>query len=278
MNAIAFLMDIYVASNRASPEILRLKATIRAFQVVRTWTKKEVADILGSEALSNWLSVEQIADIQNFFSEYSFEKSKVIPMAWSFCEAQAMNWKCTFEPLKLWAIATCPQMGEDFYWSGWVPITWPSYIVQLRWNIMTGTARNPSHTIRINPANMGFPLTALTDMGVSAGGHVFRVILHFMLPTEQTLRISNADVPVFETAKDTLFSTWKFKEGQFSSAWDIFTTRFQAQYSDVEGLLRVETTRQAWNARLAQFWVSGRWKVPKSITSGTKFYFLTESD
>ena len=31
--------------------------------VVKTWSKKEVIDILASEALSNWLSVEQVAEL-----------------------------------------------------------------------------------------------------------------------------------------------------------------------------------------------------------------------
>ena len=153
-------------------------------------------------------------------------------------------------------------------WVGWVPVTWPSYVVQLRWNIMTATARNQSHVIRMTPASMGFPLTALSDMGVSAGGHVFRILLHFMLPTEQTLRISNQDVPSFESPRDVLFSTWKFKEGMRQSAWDVFITKFKAQYEDIHSLLKVETTRQAWNAKLALFWDNSRWKVPKSTNSG----------
>ena len=111
MNALAFLMDVYASSNRASPEILRLRMVIRAFKVVKKWTKQEVVDILGSEALSNWLSVEQLADLKNFLSANSFEKVKVIPMAWSICEAWPMNWKMTFEPLKLWALASCPTIG-----------------------------------------------------------------------------------------------------------------------------------------------------------------------
>ena len=268
MNALAFLIDIYTSSNRASAEMLRLKMAVRAFQVVKHWTKQEVVDILGSEAFSNWLSVEQVSDLLNFLSAHPFEKTKTIPMAWSICEAYAMNWKMSFEPLKLWALASCPQMGEDYLWTGWVPITWPSYIVQLRWNIMTATARNPSHIIRMTPASMGFPLTALSDTGITAGGHVFRILLHFMLPTEHTLRISNQEVPVFESPRDLLFSTWKFKEGRRDSAWEVFITRFKAQYDGVLQLLKVETSRQAWNAKLAPFWDEGRWKVPKSVNSG----------
>ena len=268
MNALAFLLDIYASSNRSSPELVRLRMTIRAFQVVKAWTKREVIDILGSEALSNWLSVEQIADLQNFLSSYPFERTRVIPMAWSVCESWAMNWKMTYEPLKLWALASCPQFGEDYMWTGWVPITWPSYVVQLRWNIMTATAHNRSHTIRITPASIGFPLTALTDVGIKAGGHVFRILLHFMLPTEQTLRISNNDVPSFQAPRDLLFSTWKFKEGSWKSAWEVFATKFKAQYEDTRALLAVETSRQAWNAKLAAFWERGRWKIPRSITSG----------
>ena len=112
MNALAFLMDVYASSNRSSPEMLRLRMAIRAFQVVKPWTKQEVVDILGSEALSNWISVEQLADLQNFLSAHPFEKAKTIPMAWSICEAWPMNWKTTFEPLKLWATASCPQLGK----------------------------------------------------------------------------------------------------------------------------------------------------------------------
>ena len=268
MNALAFLMDVYVSSNRGSAEILRLRMAIRAFQVVKTWTKQDVIDILGSEALSNWLSVEQIADLQNYLSANPFEKARTIPMAWSICEAWAMNWKMSYEPLKLWALGTCPQMGEDYNWTGWVPITWPSYLAQLRWNIMTATARNSTHTIKVTPASIGFPLTALTDTGISAGGHAFRILLHFMLPTEHTLRIANPEVPAFESPRDLLFSTWKFKEGVRPSAWDVFVIKFKAQYDDTLSLLKVETTRQAWNARISEFWKSGRWKVPKSMNSG----------
>ena len=274
MNAIAFLLDLYVSSNRSSPEILRLKVVIRAFQVVKRWTKQEVFDILGSEALSNWLSVEQVSQLQNFFSSHPFEKTRVIPMAWSICEAWAMNWKMAYEPLKLWALSSCPQMGQDYIWTGWVPITWPSYLAQLRWNIMSATARNSSFLIKMTPASLGFPISALTDTGVSAGGHAFRIILHFMLPTEQTLKISNQQVPAYEAPRDLLFSTWKFKEGVFSSAWDVFITKFGAQYKDIKAMLRVETSRQAWNAKLATFWTEGRWKLPKSVNSGDLIFSM----
>ena len=135
---------------------------------------------------------------------------------------------------------------------------------------MTATARNPARIIRITPASMGFPLTALADMSVSAGGQVFRILLHFMLPTEHTLKISNQDVPSFESPRDMLFSTWKFKEGSKESAWEIFMTKFKAQHENVRSLLRVETTRQAWNAKLALFWENSRWKVPRSLNSGKK--------
>ena len=273
MNALAFLMDIYVSSNRASPEMTRLKSVIRAFQVVKPWTKLEVVEILTSEALSNWFSVEQIADIQNFMAERPFEKTRIIPMAWSFCEALPGNWKFTFEPLKFWALAKCPQMGEEYTWNGWVPITWPSYVVQFRWNLMTATARNATHTIKITPASMGFPLTALTDLGVTAGGHVYRIMMHFMLPTEHTLKISNPNVPNYEASRDLLFSTWRFKEASLPSAWQVVMTKFKAQYDDILPFLRVETNRQAWNAKLARFWRTGRWKVPKSTTSGKKKSF-----
>ena len=236
--------------------------------MVKQWTKQEVVDILSSEAMSNWLSVEQVAEVQNFLSIYPRERVKIIPMAWSICEAWAMNWKMTFEPLKLWALSSCPQMGEDYLWVGWVPITWPSYVVQLRWNIMAATSRNNSFTIRMTPASLGFPLPALTDTGISAGGHVYMINLHFMLPTEQTLKMSNPDVPTFETPRDMMFSTWKFKEGKKSSAWDVFVLKFAAQYEDAQSLLQVETSRQAWNARLADFWTESRWKIPKSVNSG----------
>ena len=245
-----------------------MRMAIRAFQVVKTWSKQEIVDILGSEALANWLSVEQMAELQNFFSAYPRERFKTIPMAWSICEAWPMNWKMTYEPLKLWSLATCPQMGDESFWIGWVPVTWPSYVVQLRWNIMTATARNSSQIIRMTPASLGFPLTALTDMGISAGGHVYRILLHFMLPTEHALRVANENVPLFESPRDVLFSTWKFKEAMKMSAWDVFVTRFRAQHEDTQSLLKVETTRQAWNARLASFWKNGRWKIPKSVNSG----------
>ena len=268
MNSLAFLLDLYASSNRASAEILRLRVAIRAFQVVKNWTKEEVVNILNSEALSNWLSVEQVADLQNFLSDHPFEKAKTIPMAWSMCEAWATNWKMTFEPLKLWAVTVCHQRGQDSIWKGWVPVTWPSYLVQLRWNIMTGTARNATGIIKITPASLGFPLAALTDTGVTAGGFMYRILLHFMLPTEQTLKISNPDVPAFESPRDIMFSTWKYKEGMKPSAWEVFMTDFTAQYGDIKSMLRVETSRQAWNAKLAPFWSNGRWKIPKSVNSG----------
>ena len=151
MNVLAFLIDAYASANRASPEILRLRTTARAFQVVKTWSKGEVIDILSAELLSNWLSVEQIAELQNFLSVYPFERSKVIPMTWSLCEAKAVNWKLSFETLKFWGKASCPILGESGIWSGWVPITWPSYIVQMRWNILAATARSPTGTIKITP-------------------------------------------------------------------------------------------------------------------------------
>ena len=132
MNALAFLLDLYASSDRASPEILRLRMAARSFQVVKTWSKKEVVDILASEALSNWLSVEQVAELLNFLTIYPFERSRVIPITWSQCEAKAVHWKISFETLKLWAVATCPEMGTDKTHYAWVPITWPSYLVQLR--------------------------------------------------------------------------------------------------------------------------------------------------
>ena len=155
MNALAFLLDAYASSNRASAEILRLRATARAFQVVKTWSKGEVIDILCAELLSNWLSVEQIAELQNFLSIYPFERSRVVPMTWSLCEAKAVNWKLSFETLKLWGRASCPDMGKDDTWYGWVPITWPSYVVQLRWNILSATARSTNSTIKIAPGRRG---------------------------------------------------------------------------------------------------------------------------
>ena len=156
MNVLAFLLDAYASTNRASPEILRLRSAVRAFQIVKAWTKGEVIDILSAELLSNWLSVEQIAELQNFLSLHPYERSKVIPMTWSLCEAKAINWKLSFETLKFWGRASCPVMGEDDTWFGWVPITWPSYIVQMRWNILAATARSATGTIKITPGRMGF--------------------------------------------------------------------------------------------------------------------------
>ena len=94
-----------------------------------------------------------------------------------------------------------------------------------------------------------------------------------MLPSETTLKISNPDVPTFESSRDMLFSTWRYKEGSKESAWDVFNIKFPAQHKDIESLLKVETSRQAWNARFSRFWNKNRWKLPKSVDSGKKKNF-----
>ena len=63
-----------------------------------------------------------------------------MPKAWATGEPLATQWKVAFGALQLWAVGQGPKIGQNDEFLGWVPITWPSYVVQLRWNLLLATS------------------------------------------------------------------------------------------------------------------------------------------
>ena len=121
VNLLAFLLDLYVSSNRIDPDIVKLKALIRTFMRPRVWTRRQLATLLADELWSNWFSSEQKTQLSNLYIRDPELGEEVVPMAWSMNEAWASQWKTTFEPLKLWAPL---KQGDTIYWNC---TTWNSF-------------------------------------------------------------------------------------------------------------------------------------------------------
>ena len=178
----AFILDLYISSNRIDPEMMKLRSLIRTLLKPRVWTRRQIATLLADEIWSNWFSSEQKTQLSNLFIRFPELGAEVVPMAWSMHEALATQWKTTFEPLKLWAPL---REGFRIYW---VPMVWPSYLAALRWQLLMSTGGRSGNEVTLPPNTLGFPITALTENTMMLGSVTFTTNIHFLLPEEDVLR------------------------------------------------------------------------------------------
>ena len=70
----------------------------------------------------------------------------------------------------------------------------------------------------ILPPNMiGFPITAMLETKIALGdSFVFSATIHFLLPEEDVLRLTNPRVPQFQGSRNP-FSLWQYKSFSLNS-------------------------------------------------------------
>ena len=202
-----------------------------------------------------------------------------IPMAWSVNESWSTAWKTSFESLKIWA--PCTDTSGHFQGLdrkvAWLPMTWPSYLVALRWQLIMGTESNGASRISIQPGWLGFPITALSDSVIVCGSSSVSANIHFMLPSEEVLKKSNPEVPVYDGARTEAFTPWKYKNGSRIKALPIVQCKFRACIRPMEQVLQ-SRMQSPWCSRvLRQFWHGQRWRIPVSPDSDLEVPLTPES-
>ena len=208
--------------------MMKLRNLVRALLRPKVWNRRELATILSDELFSNWFSLEQKTKLANKFVENRNLGIIEVPMAWSANEALAPQWKLTFEPLKLW-IAVNVEFEDEPKKITWLPMVWPSYLAALRWQLLIATRSDLGPRITLNPDLVGFSRTALVDTTVNIGQEkLTETNVHFLLPDEEVLRLSNPNVPNFEGVRVEAFSPWRFREGQFASG-ELFSGKTKLQ-------------------------------------------------
>ena len=224
MNFLAFIIDLYVSSTRIDQDGQRLRTVIRAFLSVRTWTRLEVAHILSDELWSNWLSLEQKSRLSNEFQNNPNLGKLEVPMAWAVNESLATHWKASFEPLRLWLPIKIREEQDENRWAAWVPMGWPSYLAAFRWQILLATRGPPTTKVTFTPGTVGFPSSGLVDSKILIPGRLqggadtlMDANVHFHLPEEAVLRLTNTDVPVYDQQRGGKFSPWKYRLGTRAS-------------------------------------------------------------
>ena len=210
-------MDLYATSTVTDPDVMKLKNLVRALLRPKVWNRRELATILSDELYANWFSLEQKTKLANKFNEQRNLGILEVPMAWSANEALAPQWKLSFETLKLW-IAVRVESDEEPNQVVWLPMVWPSYLTALRWQLLTATRNDLGPRITLNPSLVGFPRSGLVDTEIWVNQKkLTESNVHFLLPDEEILRMTNPRIPVFEGARVEAFSPWRFKEGRSAS-------------------------------------------------------------
>ena len=213
MNLLAFLLDLYVGSTRSDPGITRLRSVTRAFLTVKTWSRLEVAHMLSDELWCNWFSLEQKARLSCVFTQNPNLGKLEVPMAWSVNESFSTSWKANFEPLRLWIAGQFQEGDRPEKTASWIPMVWPSYLAAFRWQLLLATRGPASQKVTLPPERVGFPSSALAPTEIFVGEQSALVNVHFLLPEEAFLRLTNPDVPVFDEQRGGQFSPYQYKAG-----------------------------------------------------------------
>ena len=218
MNLLAFLIDLYITSTRTDPNGPRLRSAARAFLSVKTWNRLEVAHILSDELWSNWFSLEQKARLSNVFQNNPNLGKLEIPMAWAVNEPLSTNWKASFETLRLWLPIKIREEQDENRLAAWVPMVWPSYLAAYRWQLLLATRSPQNQAVALRPSLIGFPSSGLVDSKIlipdlieGVSDTLVNANVHFLLPEEAVLRLTNTEVPIFDERRGGKFSPWKYK-------------------------------------------------------------------
>lgn len=268
MNFLAFILDLYVGSTRAEADVPRFRSVARAFLTDKRWTRLEVAHMLSDEKWCNWFSLEQKAKLSNDFSENPNLGKLEVPMAWSVNEAFGTHWKASFEPLRLWlAVRLDQESEEDETLATWVPMVWPSYLSSFRWQLLLATRGTAGQKVTLAPNMLGFPTLALTESEIKVGASVFFANVHFMLPEEAVLRLTNPEVPVYDERRGGSFSPYQYKSGTRASALEMARQDFPGA-RDTGDIIATEIARHEFvSTRFVPFWLNARQRIPRSVDS-----------
>ena len=206
---------MFVSTHATAPNSLRLISFIRTLSRSKEWSRAQILKNLCSESVTAWFSTEYIVKIDDKLHQKPEFLSLRLPQTWSLAETEATGWKYSFDPLKLWVTATShAPTSKKFKKPLLLPVTWPSFLTELRWQILLETSTHMNLVHDIKPFQFGFSPAAFSQTNMLAHGDAVHRMWHFLLPSPETLRLSNPDLQI---PQDDRYDT--LKKGIWPSGW-----------------------------------------------------------
>ena len=102
---VIFIIDLYVSTHSAAPNVLRCTSFIRALIKDKEWSRAKILHALCCKHTTAWFSEQYKLRISERLEQDPSVGEIILPTAWSVCEALSTSWKHSYETLKLWTSA-----------------------------------------------------------------------------------------------------------------------------------------------------------------------------